>query len=101
LDADGDVVDASGEKVTGSGVGAVASVNGQTGAVSLTAADVGAKPAAYEPDLSAYVEGDDVRLSDARTPLAHTHSIANVTGLEDALDSIPTTPAALGAATAA
>lgn len=86
LDADGDVVDASGEKVTGGGGGAVASVNGQTGAVTLAAADVGAKPADYEPDLSGYVETSDARLSDARTPLAHDHSIAQVTGLQSALD---------------
>lgn len=31
-------------------------------------------------------EGNDSRLSDARTPTAHTHTIANVTGLQTALD---------------
>lgn len=31
-------------------------------------------------------QGNDSRLSDARTPLAHTHAIANVTGLQAALD---------------
>ena len=31
-------------------------------------------------------EGNDSRLSDARTPTAHTHTIANVTGLQAALD---------------
>jgi len=31
-------------------------------------------------------EGDDARLSDARTPLSHTHDIADVTGLQDELD---------------
>ena len=31
-------------------------------------------------------EGDDSRLNNARTPTAHTHTIANVTGLGDALD---------------
>ena len=39
------------------------------------------------------VKGNDTRLSDARTPLAHNHSIANVTGLQTALDgkyNIPT-----------
>lgn len=30
-------------------------------------------------------EGNDSRLSDARTPTAHTHSTANVTGLDTAL----------------
>ena len=32
-------------------------------------------------------EGDDARLSDARTPLAHTHIVADVTGLQTALDA--------------
>jgi len=32
------------------------------------------------------VRADDSRLSDARTPTAHTHVIADVTGLQDALD---------------
>jgi hypothetical protein len=35
---------------------------------------------------STYAAGNDARLSDARTPLAHTHAIANVTGLQDALN---------------
>ena len=35
---------------SGGGGGAVESVNGQTGVVNLTAADVGAKPASYVPD---------------------------------------------------
>jgi hypothetical protein len=33
------------------------------------------------------VKGDDSRLSDARTPASHTHSIEQVTGLTAALDS--------------
>lgn len=32
------------------------------------------------------VKGDDTRLSDARTPTTHSHSIAQVTGLQTALD---------------
>ena len=32
------------------------------------------------------VEGNDPRLSDARTPLAHTHAVSEVTGLQGALD---------------
>lgn len=32
------------------------------------------------------VLGSDSRLTDARTPLAHTHAISDVTGLQDALD---------------
>lgn len=33
------------------------------------------------------VKGNDTRLSDARTPLAHNHSIADVTGLQTTLDN--------------
>ena len=32
-------------------------------------------------------QGNDSRLSDARTPTAHTHTISNVSGLQTALDS--------------
>lgn len=32
-------------------------------------------------------EGNDSRLSDARTPLTHTHTIANVTNLQSSLDA--------------
>lgn len=32
------------------------------------------------------VQGDDARLSDARTPLAHTHAIADTAGLQPTLD---------------
>ncbi len=50
------------QRPAGSGGGAVDSVNGETGVVVLDAADVGA------------------------APTSHTHSIANVTGLQGALD---------------
>lgn len=48
LDADGDVVNAAGTKITGGGGtgGAVDSVNGKTGTVVLAAADVGAATSA-------------------------------------------------------
>jgi hypothetical protein len=52
----------------------VTSVNTKTGAVTLTASDVGA------------CASDDSRLSNARTPTAHTHAVADVTGLQTALD---------------
>jgi hypothetical protein len=37
------------------------------------------------PDVSNFVDTDDARLSDARTPIAHMHSVSEVTGLENEL----------------
>lgn len=65
----------------------VQSVAGKTGAVTLAAADVGAATAAQgvkadtavQPAaLAGYVATTDPRLSDARTPTAHTHPVAQV-----------------------
>lgn len=62
---------------------------------SVTAADVGAEPAftkntGFNKDFGStagtVVEGDDARLSDSRTPTAHTHAISDVTDLQTALD---------------
>ena len=36
--------------------------------------------------LGTVCEGNDSRLSDARTPTAHTHTVSNVSGLETALN---------------
>lgn len=61
----------------------VTSVNGQTGIVNLDAADVGAEPAfdkntAFNKNFGATAgtvcEGDDARLSNARTPTSHASS---------------------------
>lgn len=61
----------------------VLSVNDQTGAVDLDAADVGAEPAfakntAFNKNFGSAAdtvcEGDDVRLSNARTPTSHASS---------------------------
>ena len=82
LDADGDVVDASGVKVTGGGD--VASVNGLTGAVTLSAADVGALPTSYTPPAPAW--GDVTGKPATFAPAAHTQAISTVTGLQTALD---------------
>ena len=99
------------------GSGAVDSVNGQVGVVSLDAADVGArpdtyntpwgdipdKPSTFPPDLTgvtastigaqpagSYVTTNDSRLSDARTPLPHAHSADDVNeGVFD-ISRIPT-----------
>ena len=46
--------------------------------------------------LSDLVLSTDTRLSDARNPTAHSHTIANVTGLQAALDSKGTSNLALG-----
>jgi hypothetical protein len=43
-------------------------------------------PASGNAASTEVVLGNDSRLSDSRTPLAHTHVIADVTGLQDALD---------------
>ena len=53
----------------------VQSVSGRTGVISLAVADV-----------ANAVSDSDARLSDARTPLAHTHAISEVTGLQSELD---------------
>ena len=83
----------------------VQSVFGRTGSVVLSSSDVtsalGFTPAtsssvttlqntistkADSSSLSSYVLTSDSRLSDARTPLAHTQAISTVTGLQTALD---------------
>ena len=86
----------------GAGGGAVDSVNGETGVVVLDAADVGAAPTSRTisagtgltggGDLSANrtlavsygttagtaAQGNDSRLSDARTPTSHVHGAADI-----------------------
>lgn len=44
-------------------------------------------PASGNAASGEVVKGNDTRLSDARTPLSHNHIIADVTGLQIALDS--------------
>lgn len=68
--------------------GAVESVNGHTGIINLTAADVGAIATGGSIDtsqvtglatlLSGKVDSDDSRLTDARTPTSHAASHASV-----------------------
>lgn len=43
-------------------------------------------PASGDAASGEVVKGDDTRLSDARTPTAHSHAISDVTGLQSALD---------------
>lgn len=55
--------------------------------------------AAYQP-ISAFVSSTDTRLTDARQPLSHTHSIGNVIGLQAALDGKESTGTASSLLTA-
>ena len=63
--------------------GAVESVNGQTGAVTLTAAGIGASATGHG-HATADVTGLDTALA-GKAATGHTHSTANVTGLDAAL----------------
>lgn len=63
------------------GSAAAASVGDFATAAQGALADSAVQPAALED----YVETDDPRLSDARTPTAHTHEQSDVTGLGAAL----------------
>lgn len=49
-----------------------------------TDAEVATLIAEGQPDLSSFVEGTDPRLSDARTPTAHTHTSAGITDFVEA-----------------
>ena len=62
---------------------------------SVTTTQIGAEPAftkntAFNKDFGntagTVTQGNDARLSDARTPTSHTHPISEVTGLQSALD---------------
>jgi hypothetical protein len=75
LDADGDVINAAGSKILGGGgTGAVDSVNGQTGTVTLSAADVGAATAAQGAlaDTAVQPEALDVKVDKATTATPQT-----------------------------
>ncbi|HTF53605.1 MAG TPA: hypothetical protein VK735_39685 [Pseudonocardia sp.] len=78
----------------GDAVSPVSSVNGQTGVVVLTAADVGAALAAHSHAGSAITSGtvDVARLpvGDGSSQVAagnHTHALASISGLQTALDA--------------
>lgn len=64
--------------------GAVSSVNGQTGAVSLDAEDVGAAAVSHGHAISD-VTGLQTAL-DGKASSTHSHAISDVTGLQTALD---------------
>jgi len=118
----GDTVQEAIDELATTGGGAVSSVNGETGVVVLDAADVGAVPTARTitagtgltggGDLSAdrtltvsfgatagtAAEGNDARLSDARTPTAHAASHQDGGSDELALDGSQITTGTVGAA---
>jgi len=93
----------------------VSSVNGDTGAVVLTYTDVGAASSGhnhsgvYEPVFSknsafnknfgstagTVTQGNDSRLSDARTPVAHTHTKSEITDFAHTHDYLPLTGGSL------
>lgn len=49
-------------------------------------ASTGVMAPTYGTELNTFCQGNDSRLSDARTPTAHVHVIADTTGLQAALD---------------
>lgn len=63
---------------------AVSTIKVQDGAV--TKPKLGASVQASLDKADSAIQGSDARLTDARTPTAHTHAIGNVTGLQTALD---------------
>ena len=78
----------------------VTSVNGETGDVILTIEKLGGEPkieekkTAFNVDFGTFENtacvGNDERLSDARTPLKHTHETNEIVGLQLLLDSLST-----------
>ena len=63
---------------------AISTIKVQDGAV--TKSKLGTSVQASLDKADTAVQGTDARLSDARTPTAHTHDIANISGLQNALD---------------
>jgi len=66
------------------------STTAKAGDYQPTWAQVTGKPSTFAPTIgstaSTAVAGNDARLTDARTPTAHNHAVADVTGLQTALD---------------
>lgn len=114
IDSSNNVVNKAGT-VVASGTGNVASVNGQTGAVTLTASGIGAIASGaslpvsqitnLQTALDSKVGTSDSRLTDSRTPTSHaashaadgsdpiTVAVSQVTGLSTTLTGLTTTTA--------
>ncbi|WJJ10363.1 hypothetical protein P9990_17480 [Prescottella equi] len=67
--------------------GAVDSVNGQVGVVVLGRGDVGLGQVDNTPDAAKPVSGPQATALAGKAPTVHTHTIAQVDGLQDALDA--------------
>lgn len=74
----------------------VISVNGRNGIVTITPNNIGAEPAFdkrsafnknFGAEFNTVCEGNDPRLSDSRTPLAHKHEAIEIDGLEKMIGS--------------
>jgi hypothetical protein len=74
------------EWVTGGGGGGVTSITAGTGLTGGTITATGTFAADFGSGAGKVCEGNDARLSNARTPTAHSHAISDVTGLQTALD---------------
>ena len=100
LDGDGNWVPVragAGLPTTGGGGEApVTSVNAQTGDVVLSASDVNALPDTYAPPAPTW--GSVTGKPSTFTPSAHTHTVAQVTGLQDIIDGLTSRIEALEAA---
>ena len=70
-----------------SGTGTVTSITAGTGLTGGTVTTVGTFAVDFGSTAGTACQGNDARLSDARTPLAHTHAIADVSLLQAALDA--------------
>ena len=76
----------------------VVSINGQTGDVTIDCASLGAEPiiknknTAFNCDFGTskgtVCEGNDPRLDNKRVPIAHTHSISDINGLQGQIASL-------------
>lgn len=68
------------------GQGGVTSVNGQTGNITITANSIGLGSVDNTPDLAKPISNLTQTALDGKAPLTHNHTIANITGLQTALD---------------